>query len=90
MPQAAVTGAIGAGGAVFNIASQTLGDLRGHRFLTVGDMALCPGHKKPTPSIILTGLPEFTFAGKQTAFVGSATSCGHPIASSPNSVDFQI
>lgn len=93
MPILAVDGAVGAGGAVYTstgIGGGTTPDLRGKKFLLVGDWAMCPGHSSPQKSTIVSGDTKMKIKGIAVAIVGSATDCGHPIASSPNSTDFQL
>lgn len=86
MPLCAVEGTIGAGGAVFsksrNQSPANPGAL-GRRFLLVGDTAICKLHKKPTPSVILNGDPHTKVQGVPVAYIGSQTSCGHPLVVYP-------
>lgn len=89
MPLVAVVGAQGAGGAVFSVSQGRLPSspvVGGKVVLLVGDVAICPGHKTPTPSIITVGNPFFRVGAKHVAFVGSPTSCGHPLISSPTTL----
>lgn len=89
----AVTGALGAGGALFTPGSTpataaaiaaTNFTVDGLPVILVGDVALCP--EDDEESIILTGSLVVTVGGIPVAVVGSQTSCGHPIVSSPNTI----
>ena len=81
MPLVAVTGAVGAGGAIFaaSDASPANPVIAGCKCVKVGDTAICPGHIIPIPSTIISGSSNFFVNGTPVAIVGSPTSCGHPL-----------
>lgn len=94
MPSLVATeGALGAGGALFTSGSTpataaatvaTNFTVDGLPVILVGDVALCP--EDDEESVILTGSLVVTVGGIPIAVVGSQTSCGHPIVSSPNTI----